>query len=32
VALLLLIHIAAGGAAGWLAWDLGGAVRDRLAR
>jgi len=32
MALLLLIHIAAGGAAGWLAWDLGGAVRDRLAR
>ncbi|HUW14246.1 MAG TPA: hypothetical protein VM537_31275, partial [Anaerolineae bacterium] len=32
VALFLLIRIVMGGLAGWLAWELGGSVRRRLAR
>jgi hypothetical protein len=29
---LLFIRLVVGAVAGWLAWDLGGAVRRRLAR
>ncbi len=32
IAVFLLIRIAVGGVAGWLAWELGRAVRGRLAR
>ncbi|MBC8447326.1 MAG: ECF transporter S component [Chloroflexi bacterium] len=32
IAAFLLIRLAIGGAAGWLAWELGRAVRGRLAR
>lgn len=32
IAAFLLIRIAVGAVAGWLAWELGGAVRGRLAR
>ena len=32
IALFLLIRIVMGGLAGWLAWELGGSVRRRLAR
>jgi len=32
IAVLLLLRIVFGGLAGWLAWDLGRVVRDRLAR
>ena len=32
IAAFLLIRIVVGSVAGWLAWELGGAVRDRLAR
>lgn len=32
IVVLLLMRIAAGALAGWLAWDLGRVVRDRLAR
>ncbi len=32
IVVLLLLRIVFGGVAGWLAWDLGRLVRDRLAR
>ncbi len=32
IAVLLLVHIVAGGMAGWIAWELGRAVQVRLAR
>jgi hypothetical protein len=32
IGVLLLLRIVVGGLAGWIAWDLGRAVRDRLAR
>jgi hypothetical protein len=32
IGVLLLLRVVVGGLAGWIAWDLGRAVRDRLAR
>jgi hypothetical protein len=32
IVFLFVIRLVAGGLAGWIAWDLGRVVRDRLAR